>query len=109
LLVAADAVLAVAVSPLLAALVQPLVAAIAWLLHTLWRAEEGRPEQLAIGLGARLGNGLLTCVLAWLLVTPRGATTVDGTFVTVLLEAVFLTGTASLAATPQRVVIGYKG
>jgi hypothetical protein len=35
-----------------------LAGAIGWMLFALWRADEGRAEQVAIGIGARMGNGL---------------------------------------------------
>ena len=83
--------------------------AIAGMLWTLWRGEDGRAEQVAIGIGARMGNGLLLCVLAWLVVTGRGASVAEAALVTGALSAVFFLSFAALAANPQEAVIGYKG
>ena len=47
--------------PELAPVVLAFGAAIASMLVALWRAPLGRDELVAIGIGARMGNGLLTC------------------------------------------------
>ena len=108
-LVAGDAVLSVALEPSLVAFVQPFVLAMAWMLWRLWRADDGRAEQVAIGLGARMGNGLLLGVLAWLLVVGRGASIAEASVLTGAVSALFFLGFATLAAHPQQVVIGCKG
>jgi 4-hydroxybenzoate polyprenyltransferase len=108
-LAAGDAVLALALDPVLALLVQPFVLAIAAMLRTLWRAEDTRAEQVAIGIGARMGNGLLLGVLAWLVAKGGGASVAEASLLTGALGAVFFLGFASLAARPQQAVIGYKG
>ncbi len=108
-LTAGDIVLAFALQPGLILLAQPFVLAIAGMLWTLWRGEDGRAEQVAIGIGARMGNGLLLCVLAWLVVTGRGASVAEAALVTGALSAVFFLSFAALAANPQEAVIGYKG
>ena len=108
-LIASDAVLVVALDPRLALAVQPFVVAIGWMLGRLWLADDRRAEQVAIGLGARMGNGLLLCVLAWSVVRGSGASTAEATGLTTVLAAVFFLGFASLAARPHEVVIGYKG
>ena len=108
-LVAGDAVLATAVDPVLVALVQPFVLAIAAMLWSLWRAGEARAEQVAIGIGARMGNGLLLGVLAWLVAQGGGAAVAEGSLVTGGVTALFFLSYASLVARPQEAVIGYKG
>lgn len=108
-LLAADVVLALALDVRLVALLQPFVAAIAWMLRWLWLADDGRSEQVAIGLGARLGNGLLLCVLAWSILEGNGATAGEALGLTGAIAAGFLLSFAALAAEPQQAVIGYKG
>jgi 4-hydroxybenzoate polyprenyltransferase len=108
-LVAADALLAVALEPALVVLVQPFVLAIASMLHMLWRAEDRHAEQVAIGIGARMGNGLLLGVLSWLVAVGGGASVAEATLLTGAVTALFFLGFASLAAHPQEAVIGYKG
>jgi 1,4-dihydroxy-2-naphthoate polyprenyltransferase len=108
-LLAADVVLAFALDVRLALLLQPFVAAIAWMLRRLWLAREQRSEQVAIGLGARVGNGLLLSVLAWSVLDGSGASAGEGCAFTATLSAAFLLSFAALAAEPQHAIIGYKG
>jgi len=108
-LLAEDAVLCVALDPALALLAQPFLLAIAWMLRVLSRAESGHDEQVAIGIGARMGNGLLLTLLAWLVVAGSGASTGRATVLACAVAVLFFLGFASLAARPQEAVIGYKG
>ena len=73
------------------------------------RAESGHDEQVAIGIGARMGNGLLLTLLAWLVVAGSGASTGRATVLACAVAVLFFLGFASLAARPQEAVIGYKG
>jgi 4-hydroxybenzoate polyprenyltransferase len=84
-------------------------AGIAWMLRRLLAAAEGRDEQVAIGLGARLGNGLLTGVLAWLVLGGAGAAEEQQLFALALVAAAFGGSVLALTSRPQDVVLGYKG
>jgi 4-hydroxybenzoate polyprenyltransferase len=96
--------------PLVVALVlQAFVAAITSRLLALWRADDPRAEQLAIGLGARMGNGLLLSVLAWLVLPAHGATAAEASTFSVALAAVFWLGYVAVVARPAEAVIAYKG
>jgi 4-hydroxybenzoate polyprenyltransferase len=108
-LVAGDAFLVAALQPALVLFAQPFLFSIGWMLWRLWRAEDPVSEQVAIGIGARMGNGLLLCVLTWLTVEGRGATVAQASVLTVALSALFFFSFASLAAHPGEAVIGYKG
>lgn len=108
-LFAGDVVLAVALERSLVVLVQPFVFAIGWMLWTLWRSADARSEQVAIGIGARMGNGLLLCVLAWLVVAGSGASITEASVLTGAVSGLFFLSFATLAARPQEAVIGYKG
>jgi 4-hydroxybenzoate polyprenyltransferase len=108
-LAAGDAVLATALEPSLAVLLQPFVLAVAWMLRALWLAEDAHAEQVAIGIGARMGNGLLLTVLAWLVASGGGASDAEASLLAGAVSALFLLSFASLAARPQEAVIGYKG
>ena len=79
------------------------------MLARLWRAEDSRAEQVAIGIGARIGNGLLVGALAWLLLAAHGAPTLAAVSFETVLAALFLGSSASLALRPQDAVLGYKG
>jgi 4-hydroxybenzoate polyprenyltransferase len=83
--------------------------AIAGQLLVLFRADSERGEQIAIGLGAKLGNGLLLAVLGWLVLTNEGAPFTDRLFFLLVLSASYGASFVILARSPERVVIGYKG
>jgi 4-hydroxybenzoate polyprenyltransferase len=108
-LVAADVVLEVALDVRLVLLLQPFVVSVAWMLRRLLTATNAHAEQVAIGLGARLGNGLLLSVLGWSVVVGSGGSTAEASVFMVLLAVVFVLSFAVLAARPNEVVIGYKG
>jgi 4-hydroxybenzoate polyprenyltransferase len=108
-LLAGDAVLSYAAGPVLALFAQPFVVAVAGMLWRLWRAGDTHAEQVAIGIGARMGNGLLLCVLGWLVLEESGASLARASMLTGLLSALFFGSFATVAARPADVVIGYKG
>lgn len=110
-LVAANLLLLVALEPPpgLAVPLEALLVGVAVMLHRLHRARDTRGEQVAIGLGARLGNGILLCLLAWLVLGGEDASDAARAGFVCGLAALFLASTAALAARPERVVIGYKG
>ena len=108
---AGDALLAwpLAGRPWLAALLQLYVAGVALMLLRLYRVDSRRDEQLSIGVGARLGNGLLTTLLGTLVLANSGADAiVQATFALALvaLYAVLFTG---FLRDPDAAAIGYKG
>ena len=109
LALAAGAVGLVLVVPAFAALTAGFALTIGWMLRALYRADEGRAEQVAIGIGARMGNGLLTCLLAWLVLVSAGAPAGERTFVVLVLAGVFGASFVSLVRRPDVVTIGYKG
>jgi 4-hydroxybenzoate polyprenyltransferase len=110
-LLVGDALLLAALRPpvALAIPLEALMAGIAVLLARLHAAADPRGEQVAIGLGARLGNGVLLAVLAWLVLAGEGAPPGVVASFTWALAALFGVSVAALAAQPERVVIGYKG
>ena len=85
-----------------------LLAGIAVLLGRLRSAPDARAEQVAIGLGARLGNGVLLVTLAWLVLGGAGASDTARVTFALLLAALIGASVVSLAGHPERVVIGYK-
>lgn len=95
--------------PALAPFAAAFAAGIAWMLLRLLRAEPGRDEQVAIGLGARLGNGLLIGVLAWLVLAGDGAPASHRLGALAAVALAFGGGFLVLARRPQAVVLGYKG
>jgi hypothetical protein len=85
------------------------VVAIAWMLARLWRSAEGRDEQVTIGIGARMGNGLLVTVLAWLALSGVGAPITVSILFAASLLAVYGGSFVTLVAHPEEALIGYKG
>jgi len=83
--------------------------AIVAMLAALRRADAGREEQVAIGIGARMGNGFLLSLLAWLALEASGASVAERTAFLALLAALFGLGFAALVARPEQATIGYKG
>jgi 4-hydroxybenzoate polyprenyltransferase len=81
---------------------------IGWMLIRLARTHDPRLEQVAIGIAARAGNGLLILTLAFLLLQADGAD--DRTIVTILgcVLGVFAVSFLDAALHPERVRIGYK-
>jgi len=110
-LVAGDALLVMSVAGSVGAalLVQLFAAAVGAMLYRLWRSVDLREEQVAIGIGARMGNGLLLAVLGWLVLAARGAAVGEELAFAGTLAAVFGTSFVLLVTHPDEVVLGYKG
>lgn len=110
-LVSGDALLLLALRPPFAvsAMVELYVVAIAGMLARLWRSPEGRAEQVAIGIGARMGNGLLVTVLGWLALSGEGAPIAVSILLVLSVLAVYGASFLALVTHPEDAVIGYKG
>jgi 4-hydroxybenzoate polyprenyltransferase len=108
-LLAADAVLVTTLAPVAVVIAQPFVVAIGWMLWRLRHAQEEHAEQVAIGTGARAGNGLLLAMLGWFVLGGAGASFAERVAFAAVLAALFLGSTAALAADPDQAVLGYKG
>lgn len=94
---------------LLGALAELFVLAIGTMLWVLYRAQEQRREQVAIGIGAKLGNGLLLMVLTWLVLVRQGAPPEHALALAGALTAAFAASFLVLVLRPEQAVIGYKG
>jgi 4-hydroxybenzoate polyprenyltransferase len=110
-LVAGDALLIAALRPpaAVALVLQLFVAAAVWMLLRLRRSDDRRAEQVAIGIGARVGNGLLLTTLAWLMLDARGAPFDRQLGLVAVIAAAFAIAFVALASRPGDAVIGYKG
>lgn len=110
-LVAGCATLVVALGghPGIMAIVSLFAAVILWMLWRLWRTSDLREEQIAIGLGAKMGNGLLACTLAWLALQAEGAPEGMRVLALALLALVYLSVFVSLTGRPDDIEIAYKG
>jgi len=91
------------------AIVSLFAAVILSMLWRLWRRSDLREEQIAIGLGAKMGNGLLACTLASLVLQAEGAPedmrVLALAFLALVHGSVFIT----LTGRPDDIEIAYKG
>jgi 4-hydroxybenzoate polyprenyltransferase len=93
----------------LAAILQAHVACVALMLHRLYLADNRKDEQLSIGVGARMGNGLLTTLLGCLVLANQHATWSTQAIFAVSLTALYLLTFMVFLRHPERADIGYKG
>jgi len=110
-LLAGNALLLVALRPALplALIIEFFVLAILAMLRRLFLASDRRLEQVAIGVGAKMGNGLLITVLGLLALAEQGAALGDRVIFSVVLLVVYATAFTTLVRHPEQVVLGYKG
>jgi len=106
-----NALFLVAIRPPLgfAVIVEAFVVAIWWQLRALERTDDRRGEQIAIGIGARMGNGMLITLLSWLALTSQAAPLAHRIGFCAFLLVVFGSTYLSLARRPEDALIGYKG
>ncbi|HEX2241606.1 MAG TPA: UbiA family prenyltransferase [Actinomycetota bacterium] len=106
-----DALLLAALRPPLGVTValQGFVAGIVWMLWQVEAASGLHREQVAIGIGARLGNGLLLTVLGVLALRGADASPTEIVLFAWSLTVVFVVNVGALAARPDEVLVGYKG
>jgi len=83
--------------------------AIASRLHALRRASTSADEQVAIGVAAKMGNGMLITVLAVLLLRTQGAGVAEQVLLALALATVYAASFATLIARPRQAVVAYKG
>jgi 4-hydroxybenzoate polyprenyltransferase len=96
-------------SSVLIVMTQLFFVGIAYTLHRLRKTEDARMEQVMIGIGARLGNGLLISVLGWLLLTSAGAPEEHRVVFIAVVSATYAWNFLVLRSRPHQVLIGYKG
>ena len=93
----------------LAALLQTYIVSIAIMLYRLYRLDGRKDEQISIGVGAKMGNGLLVTLLGVLILANQHA---DGTIQAIFglaLTALYLLTFVDFLRHPERAIIGYKG
>lgn len=109
-LVTSDVFLLAALQPRwpLAILLELYLLGITWMLFSLWRSTDARSEQVAIGIGARMGNGLLITILSWLVLDGLGAPFGDQVALAAAVTALFTYSSWALIRRPDEAIIGYK-
>jgi len=108
---AGDALLVVSLSDRwwLAVLLQPYIASIAIMLHRLYRMNSRKDEQLSIGVGAKMGNGLLLTLLGALILSNQGTDWATQLIFGLALTGLYTLNFVDVVRHPDRAVIGYKG
>jgi 4-hydroxybenzoate polyprenyltransferase len=96
------------VPPAISALFALYAAGIVWMLARLRATDDPKLEQVAIGLGARLGNGVLISLLAWLLLSAEGADTGTVILFETCLGLVYAASFLGPVRHPETVRIAYK-
>jgi 4-hydroxybenzoate polyprenyltransferase len=102
-------VAALADSRWLAALLQLYIASIVTMLYRLYRASSRKDEQLSIGVGAKLGNGLLITLLGTLILSNQGADWITQFIFGLALTALYTLNFIDFLRHPEQATIGYKG
>jgi chlorophyll synthase len=93
----------------LAALLQLYIASIVIMLYRLYRVRSRKDEQLSIGVGAKMGNGLLVTLLGALILSNQGADWITQFIFGLALTAIYVLNYIDFLRRPERAVIGYKG
>ncbi len=77
--------------------------------YRLWRAQTHEDEQRAIGIGAKMGNGLLVTGLGIIILVSYGASANAIVFLTALFTLLFMINYIVFLKNPRYAVIGYRG
>ena len=78
-------------------------------LYRLWRASERAAEQMAIALGARMGNAVVLTLLGSLLMSASGAAPVEVAVFVLALAGLFWFGFVYTSLRPQEALAAYRG
>jgi 4-hydroxybenzoate polyprenyltransferase len=82
---------------------------ILFMLYKLSKVSKHDDEQTAIGIGAKMGNGLLLTILGFLVLLEYQAPAQTQILFVVVMTAVFLLNFLVLVRKPEYAVIGYRG
>jgi chlorophyll synthase len=93
----------------LAVLLQLYIVSIAVMLYRLYRLGGRNDEQLSIGVGAKMGNGLLVTLLGALILSNQGADWITQFIFVLALTAIYMLNFIDFLRHPERAVVGYKG
>ncbi len=93
----------------LAVLLQLYVASVVIMLYRLYRVSSRKDEQLSIGVGAKMGNGLLATLLGVLILANQDADWTTQVIFGLALTALYTLNFIDFLRHPERAVIGYKG
>lgn len=77
--------------------------------YRLWKAQSTHIEQVMIGIGAKMGNGLLLMILGLFIIQAYHGTTEYQIAFIFILVFVYVANFITLIINPERAVLGYKG
>jgi hypothetical protein len=106
---AAFLIVSLADMPWLAGALQLHVVGVVIMLHGLYRSDDRKDERLSIGVGTKLGNGLLTTLLGCLVLANQQATWATQAVFGFALSVLYPPILVRFVHHPQRANIGYKG
>src|SRR5215208_2537039 len=92
-----------------AALLQLYIVSIAIMLYRLYWYSSRKDEQLSIGVGAKMGNGLLVTLLGVLILSNQGADWITQFIFGLALTAIYVLNFVDFLRHPEWAVVGYKG
>lgn len=93
----------------LAVVVLGYMISIAAMLKRLWTVPIGHEEQISIGVGARMGNGLLITLLTFFVLQESRAPSTLQTTTTLSIAGLFFVSYFNFLRHPEQAVVGYKG
>jgi 4-hydroxybenzoate polyprenyltransferase len=93
----------------LASLLQLYVASILLMLYRLYLVGGRKDEQLSIGVGAKMGNGLLVTLLGALILSNQDADWATQFIFGLALTAIYMLNFIDFLRHPEQATIGYKG
>ena len=79
------------------------------MLYRLLKVKDHESEQVAVGIGAKMGNGLLLTILGFLFLVEYGAPMHTQILFVATITTIFLTNFFVLVKKPEYAVIGYRG
>jgi len=95
--------------PLMVVTVSIYFCLISYCLLKLLNAPLGKLEQFYIGLGAKMGNGLLLSLLAYLILLSSNASESTETAGILFVSSLFIINFFVIIKNPELVIVGYKG
>jgi 4-hydroxybenzoate polyprenyltransferase len=93
----------------LAALLQPYIVSVMVMLYRLYRVRSRKDEQLSIGVGAKMGNGLLATLLGSLILANHSSDWITQVIFSLALMAFYMLNFIDFLRHPDQASIGYKG
>jgi len=84
------------------------IISIIFMLYKLYKVTDHESEQIAIGIGAKMGNGFLLTIFGLLILVEYGAPLETQILFVGLITGIFLLNFIMLVGKPEYVVIGYR-